>query len=214
MQRIKPSELGLQRITASSSLPRFVPESWLRQFTRSPDCRDAMEWFLAGPSPTRRGRVSGPGWQGPGRVPGAHVLLDELEKLALDEGWAYFFRWLLLGPYGANVRNEVAHGFVFDISSTYAALTLRAVSVLVTVAGPPVPHTLGPDAGDEEREDVASRDRTTVLGLLASPLASAGWIDRPSGWAGRQLDRAWWWVQMARASSRLRRSRRSHGDSA
>jgi hypothetical protein len=347
MQRIKPTELGLQRITASSALPRYALESWLRQFTRSPDWRDAMERFLAGPPPTgeverlreferdtrsglRRllpatvlggdglpratankeadraahemsfvarinaehlGRMMAEGlrriadyygvpteddlvglfmgmggrdvrlarslakgfrhfWDGdfescvhvvapkfeaaarsllreldegvyrvqagkdPGGYPGLYVLLDELEKLALDEAWAYFFRWLLLGPYGANVRNEVAHGFVFDISSTYAALTLRAVSVLVTVAGPPVPNTLGPDADDEERKDMATRDRTTVLGLLASPLAPAGWIARPSGWATRQLDRAWWWVQMARTRSRLRRSRRSDGGSA
>jgi hypothetical protein len=346
MQRIKPSELGLQLITASGSLPRFVPESWLRQFTRSPDWREAMKWFLAGPPPTgdverlreferetrsglrglfpvtllggdglpratanheddraahemsfaarvnaehlggmmaeglRRmadyygipseddlvGLFTGMGgrdvrlarslakgfhhfWDGdfescvhvvapkfeaaarsllreldegvyrvqagkdPGGYPGLYVLLDELEKLALDETWAYFFRWLLLGPYGANVRNEVAHGFIFDISSTYAALTLRAVSVLVTVAGPPALHNFGPHGNDEEREDIATRDRTTVLGLLASPLASAGWIDRPSGWAARQLDRAWWRVQMARARSRIRRSCRSHGGS-
>jgi hypothetical protein len=50
MQQIKPSELGLERFTASSPLPRFVPESWLRQFTRSPDWRDAVEWFLEGRS--------------------------------------------------------------------------------------------------------------------------------------------------------------------
>jgi hypothetical protein len=342
MQQIKPSELGLQRVTASVSLPRFVPESWLRQFTRSPDWRDAMRWFLADPPPSgdverlreferetrsglRRllpatmlgsdglpratanteadraahemsftakvnaeysGRMMAEGlrrmadhygipteedlvglftqmggrdvrlarslakgfrhfWHGdfescvhvvapkfeaaarnllreldegvyrvqagkdPGGYPGLHVLLDELEKLALDEAWAYFFRWLLLGPYGANVRNEVAHGFVFDISATYAALTLRAISVLVTVAGPPVPNSLLPDADDADREDVATRDRATILGLLGSPLVSAGWIDRPSVWVARQLDRAWWWVQLARARSRLRRSRRS-----
>jgi hypothetical protein len=342
MQQIKPSELGLERFTASSPLPRFVPESWLRQFTRSPDWRDAVEWFLAGPPPTgdveqlreferetrsglrrllpaavlggdglpratannesdraahemsfaarvnaeHQGRMMAEGlrriaqhygvpieddlvelftrmggrdvrlgrslakgfrhfWDGdfescvhvvapkfeaagrnllreldegvyrvqagknPGGYPGLYVLLDELEKLALDEAWAYFFRWLLLGPYGANVRNEVAHGFVFDISSTYAALTLRAVSVLVTVAGPPVPHTLDPDADDEGRKEVVARDRAAVLGLLASPLAPVGWIDRPSGWAARQLDRAWWRVQTARVNARLRRSRRS-----
>jgi hypothetical protein len=147
----------------------------------------------------------------PGGYPGLFVLLDELEKLALDESWAFFFRWLLLGPYGLNVRNEVAHGFVFDISPTYAALTLRAVSVLVTVAGPPIPHSLLSDADDVGREDVATRDRATILGLLGSPLASAGWIDRPSGWVARQLDRAWWWVQLTRTRSRLRRSRRSGG---
>lgn len=339
MQKIKPSELGLQRFTASGSLPRFVPESWLRQFTRSPNWRDGIEWFLAGPPPSgdierlrdherqtrgglRRlfastvlgsdglpqattsgdddqvahemsfaarisaenlGRMLAEGlrrladhygipseddltevfthlscrdirlarslakafrhfWEGdyescvhvaapkfeaaarnllreldegvyrvqagkdPGGYPGLYVLLDELEKLALDESWAYFFRWLLLGPYGANVRNEVAHGFVFDISPTYAALTLRAVSVLVAVAGPPIPGSIDPDSMESDVEP--RRGREEVLGLLAAPLASAGPLDRPAGWVARQLERAWWSVQAWRARARRRRGRR------
>lgn len=52
----------------------------------------------------------------PGQYPGLYVLLQELEQQALDESWAYFLRWLLLGPPGTNVRNDVAHGFVADIS--------------------------------------------------------------------------------------------------
>lgn len=70
----------------------------------------------------------------PGGYVGLYILVDELEKLALDESWTYFFRWLLLGPYGANLRNDVAHGFVFDTGPVYTALLLRAVSVLVLVA--------------------------------------------------------------------------------
>jgi hypothetical protein len=61
----------------------------------------------------------------PGQYPGLYVLLQELEKVALDESWTYFLRWLLLGPLGMNIRNEVAHGFVADISPVYAVLVLR-----------------------------------------------------------------------------------------
>jgi hypothetical protein len=50
----------------------------------------------------------------PGQYPDLYVLLQELEKLALDESWAYFLRWLLLGPLGMNIRNEVADGFVAE----------------------------------------------------------------------------------------------------
>lgn len=344
MQRIKPSELGLQRFTASGSLPRFVPESWLRQFTRSSDWRDGVEWFLAGPPPsgdierlrdherqsrgglrrlfastvlgndglprattsseedqvahemsfTARIGAENLGWmmadglqrladhygvpgeddlievftrlggqdarlarslakafrhfwagdyeacvhvaapkfeaaarnllreldegvyrvqagKDPGGYPGLYVLLDELEKLALDESWAYFFHWLLLGPYGANVRNEVAHGFVFDISPTYAALTLRAVSVLVTVSGPPVTDAKSDGAVDTPIEP--QRERAEVLRLLAVPLAPAGRFDRPAGWVARQLERTWWSVQRRRARTSIRRRRRSRGPS-
>ena len=59
----------------------------------------------------------------PGGYVGLYVLLDELERLALDPSWAYFFRWLLLGPYGANLRNDVAHGFVFDPGPVLSAHT-------------------------------------------------------------------------------------------
>ena len=76
----------------------------------------------------------------PGGYVGPYILLEELEKLALDESWTYFFRWILLGPYGANLRNDVAHGFVVDPGPVYAALLLRAVSALVLVA-----DTLPPD---------------------------------------------------------------------
>lgn len=77
----------------------------------------------------------------PGGYPGLYVLLNELEKLALDEDWAWFLRWLLLGPVGANIRNEVAHGFLSDLRPDYVALVLRAAAVLITAA--PVADDLG-----------------------------------------------------------------------
>jgi hypothetical protein len=75
----------------------------------------------------------------PGQYPCLYVLLQELEKLALDESWAYFLRSLLLGPLGMNIRNEVAHGFVTDVSPVYTALTLRAAAPLITVVTPQPP---------------------------------------------------------------------------
>lgn len=342
MQRINLSDLGLMHITASSSLPRFVPEALLRPFTRSLDWRDAMEWFLAESPPTGDierlkeherqtrgglgrwfppvvlgadglpratassaeeqaahemsfaagitaeylGRLMAEGlrrmaehygvpseddlvgmftrkgagdarlarslakafrhfWNGdyescvhlaapkaeaaarsllreldegiyrvqsgkdPGGYPGLYALLTELEKLALDESWAYFLRWLLLGPYGRNVRNDVAHGFISDISPTYAALTLRAVSVLVIMAGPPIDDHLGPNARRQDPAASTTRDRSTVLDLLTAPLGPPGPIDRPLGWAARHLDRAWWFLQTTRTRARLLRLRRS-----
>jgi len=339
MQKIKPSELGLMHIKASGSLPRLVPESWLRQFTRSSDWRAGIEWFLAGSPPSgdierlrdherqnrsvfRRlfqstvlggdglprtttsgeddqvahemgfaarvgaeniGRMMAEGlrrladhygtpgedelvevftrlgcrdirlarslakaylhfWEGdyescvhvaapkfeaaarsllreldegiyrvqagkdPGGYPGLYVLLDELEKLALDESWAYFFRWLLVVPYGANLRNEVAHGFVFDISATYAALTLRAVSVLVTVAGPPVENSVEPEA-----DIAAPRERDEVLRLLSSPVTPAGRFDRILASFVRQLERTWWAIETRRVRARIRRNSRQGG---
>jgi Domain of unknown function (DUF4209) len=77
----------------------------------------------------------------PGGYPGLYVLLNELESLALDEDWAWFLRWLLLGPIGQNVRNDVAHGFVSDLRPEYVALVLRAAAILITAA--PVADDLG-----------------------------------------------------------------------
>jgi hypothetical protein len=69
-----------------------------------------------------------------GGYPGLYGLLTELENLALDEDWAWFLHWLLLGPIGANVRNDVAHGFRADLGRTYTALVLRAAAILITAA--------------------------------------------------------------------------------
>lgn len=70
----------------------------------------------------------------PGGYPGMYALFTELEKLALDEDWTWFLRWLLLGPIGLNLRNEVAHGFLCDPRPEHVALVLRAAAVLITAA--------------------------------------------------------------------------------
>jgi len=63
-----------------------------------------------------------------------HSLLSRLEELALDPDWAWFFRWLLLGDVGVNLRNDQAHGFISGVPPEYAALLLRAASVLITAS--------------------------------------------------------------------------------
>jgi hypothetical protein len=71
----------------------------------------------------------------PGKYPALGTLLDELLDLGLDPSWHYFISWLLLGPDGANIRNDVAHGFTVRMDDVHAALVLRAASVLITASG-------------------------------------------------------------------------------
>jgi hypothetical protein len=106
--------------------------------------------------------------------------MDELEKLALDESWAYFFRWLLLGPYGANLRNDVAHGFVFDPGPVYAALLLRAVSVLVLVADT-LPNDeylpeIGTDQVDVRPRQAVARHWPIPSAATISGASAVGWL--------------------------------------
>lgn len=138
----------------------------------------------------------------PGGYVGLYSLLGELEKLALDESWAYFFRWLLLGPYGANLRNDVAHGFVFDPGPVYAALLLRAVSVLVLVADTLPADEYLPDVGTDQ---VDVRPRQVVLDALADPIGTDK-VGRVVAAAANLLERAVWWLR-ARAVRRSARRR-------
>lgn len=121
-----------------------------------------------------------------GQYPMLYSLLKELETLALDESWTYFLRWLLLGPPGMNIRNDVAHGFTNDISPVYAALILRAAALLITITAPEPPsavHLVADQPADVT--PIPHRDREDILGLLSHPVASA--IPSPwnEGMAGR-----------------------------
>lgn len=138
----------------------------------------------------------------PGGYVGLYILLGELEKLALDESWAYFFRWLLLGPYGANLRNDVAHGFVFGPGPVYAALLLRAVSVLVLVADTLPADDYLPDVGTNQ---VDVRPRQVVLDALADPVGTDK-VGRVVAAAADLLERTVWWLR-ARAVGRSSRRR-------
>jgi hypothetical protein len=141
----------------------------------------------------------------PGGYVGLYLLLDDLEKLALDESWAYFFRWLLLGPYGANLRNDVAHGFVFDPGPVYAALLLRAVSVLVLVADTLPADGYLPVIGIEH---VEVRPRKVVLDALADPVGSDK-VVRVAGSTADLLERAVWWLRACAVRRSVRRRERT-----
>lgn len=72
------------------------------------------------------------------------------------------------------MRNDVAHGFVADISPAYAALVLRAAAMLVTVAAPQPPSAtrIAGNAGDSavDLAELSPRDRDDILGLLRAPV--------------------------------------------
>lgn len=138
----------------------------------------------------------------PGGYVGLYTLLDELEKLALDESWTYFFRWLLLGPYGANLRNDVSHGFLFDPGPIYSALLLRAVSVLVLVAGIHPADEYLPMSGPEQ---IDVRPRQALLDTLTNP-TQAGVVSRSLAGVANWLERAAWWLR-GRATERTVRRR-------
>lgn len=110
----------------------------------------------------------------PGQYPGLFGLLQELEKLALDESWAYFLRWLFLGPPGMNIRNDVAHGFIAEISPVYAALVLRAAAMLITVTAPQPPSAARaaghPRDAAVDLAELSRRDRDDILGFLLTPV--------------------------------------------
>ena len=50
--------------------------------------------------------------QSKGGYVGLLLLVEHLENLALDPDWAYYLRYVLLGPHGMNLRNDVAHGLL------------------------------------------------------------------------------------------------------
>ena len=122
-----------------------------------------------------------------GQYPMLYSLLKELEKLAMDESWTYFLRWLFLAPPGMNIRNDLAHGFTSGISPIYAALILRAASMLITVTAPQRPSAARVAAADQPADlaPLPHRDRDDILGLLSHPVSSPvppPWRD---GLAGR-----------------------------
>lgn len=99
-----------------------------------------------------------PSGDNPGDYPGLFYLLKELELHAMDEEWIWFFRWLMLGPGGRNLRNDVAHGAAVNVSPIHAALALRALAVMVLAA--PDPH---------DSTNLSVRPITRRNGLAAIP---------------------------------------------
>ncbi|WP_033337918.1 DUF4209 domain-containing protein [Catenuloplanes japonicus] len=125
----------------------------------------------------------------PGGFPGLYALLNLLEKEALDESWAYFFGWLLGGPWGANLRNDVAHGLPAPMNPAYAALVLRAVTCLGVVAGPVTSSHL---------PVTARRAREEILATLVDPTPSAGHVGNLLGRLASDAERLAWWLRAIR----------------
>jgi hypothetical protein len=108
-----------------------------------------------------------------GGYAGLHELLAALEGVGFDPDWAYFLRWLLLGPHGRNLRNDVAHGLLAGAAPAEAALALRAASLVILLAGP----SPAPDWDDEEdgrpltsgATSIHARSRAHLEWLLGRP---------------------------------------------
>lgn len=113
--------------------------------------------------------------QSQGGYVGLYNLLRELRALALDESWEYFLRWLLIDTAGPNIRNDVAHGLVTKMGPTYAALVLRAASLLIPLVAPQ-PEPVGVGMGQTQGSLVglaataAPRERQALLRLLSRPV--------------------------------------------
>jgi hypothetical protein len=69
----------------------------------------------------------------PGQYPGLGALLPDLRKAGLDESWYRFLHTYLASVAGTNMRNELLHGFIGEISEPASALIL--VSALTWLWG-------------------------------------------------------------------------------
>jgi hypothetical protein len=92
---------------------------------------------------------------------GLYALIDALQRLDLDPSWAFYLKWLLVSPYGPNLRNSIAHGFGGGDNPLDAALVLRGVGLLVWILPAPEAIEAAPD------EDVF---RSELRGLLSEPV--------------------------------------------
>jgi hypothetical protein len=66
----------------------------------------------------------------PGQYPGLGALLPDLRKAGLDESWYRFLHTYLASVAGTNMRNELLHGFIGDVSEPASALILVAALYL------------------------------------------------------------------------------------
>lgn len=66
----------------------------------------------------------------PGQYPGLGSLLASLHDHRLDESWYRYLSTLLVSPTGANLRNELLHGFERDVDFVLSALFLQCAAFL------------------------------------------------------------------------------------
>lgn len=107
----------------------------------------------------------------PGIYPALDSLLSSLEDLGFDESWLYFLRWFLANHSGKNMRNQIAHGRVTQVSANDAALALRALMLVTLLAGPGVADNIDDDLTDGPVMTTAPpRDRDQLAPRLANPV--------------------------------------------
>ncbi|MGV9990762.1 DUF4209 domain-containing protein [Streptomyces sp. NPDC003374] len=83
--------------------------------------------------------------QKPGQYPGLGYLLDILKEHGMDESWHRCVLTICANPAGGwNIRNEVAHGFIDNVSAPAAAVVLQVALYLWSLHGSPE------EAGDPE----------------------------------------------------------------
>lgn len=105
----------------------------------------------------------------PGGYGGLHGLLTALENAGMDPDWIYFLKWLLLGHPGANVRNDLTHGLMFDPGPVHTVLVLRAAALMIRL--------VAPEPGEGA---VADRGPDRALQKVRRP------VDAPYAWPTRQ----------------------------
>ncbi|MEV5898331.1 DUF4209 domain-containing protein [Nonomuraea fuscirosea] len=70
----------------------------------------------------------------PGQYPGLGALLAFLKAKGVNESWYRFIYTLCANPAGGpNLRNDISHGFISFVNTTYAALLLQAAAYLATL---------------------------------------------------------------------------------
>ncbi|MFF3672335.1 DUF4209 domain-containing protein [Microtetraspora malaysiensis] len=70
----------------------------------------------------------------PGQYPGLGALLAFLKAKGMNESWYRFIYTLCANPAGGtNIRNEISHGFINFVNTTYAALLLQAAAYMATL---------------------------------------------------------------------------------
>ncbi|MET7893099.1 DUF4209 domain-containing protein [Streptomyces mirabilis] len=74
----------------------------------------------------------------PGQYPGLGYLLDVLKEHGMDESWHRCVLTVCANPAGGwNIRNEVAHGFIDDMTAPAAAVVLQVAIYLWSLNGRP-----------------------------------------------------------------------------
>jgi hypothetical protein len=87
----------------------------------------------------------------PGQYPGLGSLLGTLLNAGLDLSWFRYLHTLCTSIAGINLRNEIAHGFVFGHSASIAAALLQAAAYLSCLVG--TPDNKNPTANADPSED-------------------------------------------------------------